>query len=423
MNRFFSVFSHKNPQLVDNVSIRQQKLILLAIISLGLTIRAASWWLQGFRGSEQSEFETMSRFIAQGDWSAYFSMTRPHQPVYAFLLMPKYLFNVNLGLHTFILHSVLASGTIYLVFRIAQYLFGTVCGLLSALLVAINLMIALWFPWITGDTPFHFFLALFALSSVKVWEKHHLGNILSFFFCGLLCILSRPEGLFVAAMACMVLIYMILYRFVPVRKILILMLAAIILGKTAFVATLYYNKPVRDAFFSSMHVAFPLYISTRMSTNSPQEQAAAYNSMGIAVEKARHLPGFVSPNYALSMEGLRFIQENPLTWFKMYTMRLSSIVFPSVFSPWWSLKTTVYSFSMSFLLFFGSLIGCYLGDTKKYQVVGLTLMGFTIALVVSLFQREMDHRVPLSMDIILSCVAPYGWIRLYQYLMKRGPYA
>jgi len=103
----------------------------------------------------------------------------------------------------------------------------------------------------------------------------------------------------------------------------------------------------------------------------------------------------------------------------MYVLRLMAVVFPSVFSPWWSVKNRIYSFSMSTVLVVGSLIGCLLAQTRRYQAVGLSLMGATIVLVVSLFQREVDQRVPLSMDVMLACVAPFGWLALFQ--RRLGP--
>ena len=51
--------------------------------------------------------------------------------------------------------------------------------------------------------------------------------------------------------------------------------------------------------------------------------------------------------------------------------------------------------------------------------IGRILMAFTIALTITLFQREIDYRVPLSMFILFTMVAPYGWFKLYKYLTER----
>lgn len=399
----------------------RERLGLLAIILGGLALRTASWRVQGFRGSHESEFETMARLIVQGDWAGYLSAQRAHQPVYALLLTPVYLFRFDLATYTYVLHSCLASGTIYLAYRISHDVFGPRGALASASLVAANLMIALWFPWITGDAPFHFFYALLALGAVKAWASPRLRSVATFGGCALLCALTRPEGSIVVAVASAVLLSRMLPDGLPRWKTSALILVVALSSAVAFTTLLSLNRPFRESFFSSISVAYPLYISTQMSTNSPGEQEKAYSSVGAAVADARRSPGFVNDSYALSMAGLRFIRDHPVTWGRMYVLRLASIVFPSVFSPWWSARNRLYSFFMSFLLVVGSLLACYRAGPQRTTVIGLAMVGFTVAFVVSLFQREMDHRVPVSMDIILACLAPFGWLTAFRREAGRGP--
>lgn len=394
-----------------------EKVILLCIMLLGMAIRTASWWLQGFKG-ENTGFDAMGRFLLQGDWSAYFSSQRPHQATYAVLFMPKWILDADLATYSFVLHSILACGTIYLVYRIARFLFGAVCGLLSALLVAVDLLIAFWFPWVTGDVPFHFFLALFALTAIYVWEQVRLANLLVFAFCGVLCVLTRPEGLFVAAVACAMLAFRVLSRYLPLWKILGLVAIGASAGVGVVGTTLYYHKPTREAVFSNIHVAFPLYLSSRPPWGDARDETATFDAMAAFVSRARSQPGFVSSGYALSMEGLRTIWENPLAWPRMYMLRLGPALLPSVFSPWWSARNRLYSFSVSFVLLVGSLLGCVLGRTRRSQAIGLTLMGLVIVFVLSLSHREMDVRVTLSMNVALACVAPFGWLALCERFLK-----
>ena len=46
-------------------------------------------------------------------------------------------------------------------------------------------------------------------------------------------------------------------------------------------------------------------------------------------------------------------------------------------------------------------------------------MAFTLALSMTLFQREIDYRVPLSIFILFAMTAPYGWFKFYKYLTER----
>ena len=58
-------------------------------------------------------------------------------------------------------------------------------------------------------------------------------------------------------------------------------------------------------------------------------------------------------------------------------------------------------------------------DLRRFLATSLTIMGFTLALSMTLFQREIDYRVPLSIFILFSMTAPYGWYKLYKYFKGR----
>ena len=382
--------------------------MLAGIMLVAVTVRSVSWRIQGLH--DASSFLDLGSAIARGDWATYFANGRAHQPVYAFLMAPKFALDLDLAAYTFVLHTLIACGTIYLIYSIARHLFGVAAGLLAALLLSTNLMVALWFPWITGDTPFHFFFALFVHAAVRAWERQTAATLIWFAGAALLCGLTRPEGFFVVTAGGSILLFRMLARRVAVLTAIMLILAALAAGAATLIVTLSVSRPIREAFFSNVHVAYPLYVSSRSVANSPEEEYDTYQYDDVIVERAERQPGFVSGNYALAMEGLRFIRDNPLTWTRMYAVRLVAIVFPSVFSPSWSVRNRVYSFTLAFVLVVGSLLACTFAGGRRFEAVGVTLLGLTIAFTVSLFQREMDYRVPVSMHVILSCPAPFGWL-------------
>jgi hypothetical protein len=372
-------------------------------------------------GSAESEFETMGRTIIQGNWELYFKANRPHQPVYGLLLSPVYLLRLSLPAYVFVLHTTLSLGTIYLVYKTTSEFFNLLCGQIAAFLVAVNLMMAYWFPWTSGDIPFHFFLSWFAFCAASAWMNPRPASVFIFFLSGLICSLTRPEGFFVVVVAFLVLLFRILsIGGLSFQKNVLVLICLVFFCASTAAVILTSHKRVREVFFSNMHVAYALYISTRMSTNSPAEQTAAYNSMGLVTERAQNRPGFVSPNYALSMEGLSFMREKPVTWLKMYFFRLTSIIFPSLYCPRCSVRNNIYSFTLSFILFVGSVLAVILKSEKRFQAIGITIMGMTIAMSISLFQRELDYRVPLSMHILFSIAAPFGWYQLCSMIRQNG---
>ena len=74
---------------------------------------------------------------------------------------------------------------------------------------------------------------------------------------------------------------------------------------------------------------------------------------------------------------------------------------------------------LSFILVIGSTMALFFRDSRRFLALTLILMAFTLALSISLFQREIDYRVPLSMFILFAMVAPYGWFKFYKYLTER----
>lgn len=395
---------------------------LLIIIFIGFILRTAAWYHFGthLMAGGGSEYDSLSMSLAHGDWNMYFSNERFHQPVYALLLVPIYSFHFPPETYVFWLHHFLSLGTICIVYLIAKKAFGIYCGLLSAFFISINAMIIFWFPWGYSDTAFHFFLALFGLGAVNLFIDKKPINYVFFFFSCLLCLLTRPEGIFVFFTTVLILLHIHLTQKLSSVKIIYIFAGIIFLLSSLFVTTMFLHKKSREFFFSMTQISRALYVSSKISTNSPQEQQQVYYvSMGEEIKKARSRPDFVSSNYALSMYGLNFIKEHPFTWLKMYIRRFASVVFPSVFSPFWSTTHRIYSFSMSFILVIGSILALFFNDSQRFLALVLTLMALSLPLSISLFQREVDYRVPLSMFILFATVAPYGWVKFYAYLTKR----
>ena len=186
------------------------------------------------------------------------------------------------------------------------------------------------------------------------------------------------------------------------------------------IGTLVMHKKSQEVFLSQFHISLAIYVSSKISTNSPEEQNVIYGAtIPRDIKKGRSQPNFVSDSFTLSMIGLNFIKENPFTWIKMYFSRLTANIFPSIYSSDWSMEHRIYNFSMAFTLVMGSIMALLFSDPRRFLAISLVLMVFTLALSMTLFQREIDYRVPLSMFILFSMVAPYGWFKFYTYLTKR----
>jgi 4-amino-4-deoxy-L-arabinose transferase-like glycosyltransferase len=415
-------------KITTNISRIPTFYFLLLILCIGFILRTAAWFYFGTNLMEyradgsfyQNEYEFLASRIIQGNWEEYFSHGRFYQPVYGLLLTPRYLFNLPQESYIFWLHHFLSLGTIYIIYLIGKRIFGVYFGLMSAFLISINVMIIFWFPWVYSDTAFHFFIALFALMATNLYKSQKSANYALFFFSGSLCTLTRPEGIFIFITAIILLIFNHLIQRFSFRKASVIIIGMIFFLSTLILTTLAYHKKTQETFLSQFHVSLAIYVSSKISTNSPEEQDQLY---GVTIHKdlknARAKPDYFNDNYSLSMIGLKFIKENPLTWASMYASRFTANLFPSIYSPNWSLGHRIYNFSMAFMLIIGGIMATLFSDLRRFFATTLVIMAFTLALSMTLFQREIDYRVPLSIFILFSMTAPYGWFKFYEYLFHK----
>lgn len=395
--------------------------LLLLILFIGFILRSVCWFYIGPQLlGDRNDYSHLSIYIVQGNWDAYFSDGRFYQPVYAFLLTPTYLFNLSQELYIFFLHHFLSLTTIYVVYLIGKRTFGVYFGLISAFFISINVMMIFWFPWVYSDTAFHFFVALFALMAINLYKSQKKVNYALFFFSGIFCTLTRPEGIFIFFSAILILFFIHLIQKFSIRKAIFIIIGIIFFLSSLLITTLVYHQKTQEIFLSQFHVSLALYVSSKISTNSPDEQNQLYSvTIQEDMRNARAKPDYVNDNYSLSMIGLKFMKENPLTWASMYASRFTANIFPSIYSPNWSVGHRIYNFSMAFILTIGSLMAILFSDLRRFLATSLTIMGFTLALSMTLFQREIDYRVPLSIFILFSMTAPYGWYKLYKYFKGR----
>jgi len=395
--------------------------LLLIILFIGFILRTASWFYVGPQLlGDHNDYSQLSIYIVQGNWNEYFSAGRFYQPVYVLLLTPTYLFNLPQEAYIFFLHHLLSISTIYIIYLIAKRIFGVYYGLISAFFISINVMMIFWFSWVYSDTAFHFFVALLGLTATNLFKSQKPINYAFFFFSGFLCMLTRPEGVFIFFTAILILVYIHLAQKLSIRKALFIVAGIIFFLSSLLVSTLVLHKKSQEVFLSQFHIALAIYVSSKISTNSPEEQEQLYSvTVQEDMKKGRSQPDFISDHYTLSMIGLNFIKEHPFIWLKMYVSRFTANIFPSIYSPYWSTGHRIYNFSMAFMLIIGSIMALFFSDSRRFLALTLVLMAFTLAFSMTLFQREIDYRVPLSMFILFAMVAPYGWFKFYKYLTER----
>lgn len=404
--------------------------LLLLILLLTLALRAFAWFYFGtylFGENGRSDFHDLLEYASQGDWNNVINDGRFYQPIYPLLWLPAFNSSFE-SLYLFTLHQIFSIGSVCLVYLTGKKIFGVYFGLIAALLLAINIEIIFWFSWAYADNAFYFFLALLAFTATNLFYERKLINYIYFILSSVLCFLTRPEGLFVVLTAIFILLFINLSQKLSLKKSFFIVVTLVLLFSSALLSSIFLNKKTQDVFLNNFHFGLALYVSSNISSNSPEEQNYIYSvKMDEDVKKYREKKFnnwnrcedyYCSRDYILATIGLEFIKENPLQWLKMYSERLISNIFPAFFSPQWSLTHKLYNFFFSFCLVVGGCLALFYKDPRRFQALALTLMAIILILVINFFQREIDYRVPLSMHILFSVVAPYGWYKFFSNLKK-----
>ena len=426
---------------------------LLIILALGFILRTCAWFYFGphlFGDYGKSDFHDLLKLATEGNWEAVLNDGRKYQPVYPLLWFPA--FNTSFeSIYIFCLHQIFSFGSILIVYLTSKKIFGIYFGLLASFIVAINIDIIFWFSWAYADNAFYFFLSFLALMTINLFIERKLINYVFFVSSGLLCMLTRPEGLFVFLAAFFLLIFLYISEKISIKKSIFIVLTLLLSLSSITISLVFFQKDVRNVFLNNFHISTALYVSSKLSSNSPEEQNYLYGyempedirnfkAESFSKSNLNAGPGFFASNskglvqhldctyckksgeseirYILGTIGLKFIKENPIEWIKMYIVRLGANAFPSLFSPSWSLSHQLYSFAISFSLIIGASLVLFFKDPRRFLASAVTLMAFTLILMINFFQREIDYRVPVSTYILLSITAPYGWYKFYEFLKE-----
>ena len=425
--------------------------LLLLIFSLSIIIRTIAWFYFGphlFGEYGRSDYHDLLELAHKSEWLNVFNDGRIHQPIYPLLWFPAFNSNFE-SLYLFTLHQFFSIGTAYFIYLTAKKIFGVYYGLIAAFFFAVNIEIIFWFSWAYADNAFYFFLSLLGLVATNLFQERKLTNYVFFVLSSFLCFLTRPEGFFVFLAAIFVLIFIYFSQKFSVKKSILIVISLIFILSSALLSSIFLHKKTQSVFLSNFHISIALYVSSKISKNSVEEQNYLYSKQlpedirdykiksrskasmnagpGFLALDSKDLAKYLDCNncnnqklesYILGSIGLKFIKENPIEWMKMYSVRLVANLFPSTASPQWSLGHQLYSFSFSFFLVIGGSLALFFQDPRRFLASALIFMAFVLIMSINLFQREIDYRVPLSIHILFGIVAPYGWFKFYEYLKK-----
>ena len=201
----------------------KKTILLLSLIVVFGFLTRSYFWFYGFSGYEglgglygqelflSSASDIVTSFDLSTDKNHIFIDRNRSEIVSRFLyplyLTPIYIFRLNESTYIFWLHHFFVAFTIIFIFLSASQLEGANVGLLGAFVYACHLHVAYWFNWLNFLEPFHFQLSMFMYFSLLCWKRASGKHLFLMAISGVMLIFTRPEGMPIAAVALLVLVY------------------------------------------------------------------------------------------------------------------------------------------------------------------------------------------------------------------------
>lgn len=364
--------------------------------------------------------------LLQGFWPP--SNMRVTQLFYPVLLMPHHLFPIDLEAYILGLHLWLAVGAILFAYLIGKHFHSREYGALVAGFVAIYPSQFQWFNWLLTETTYYFTCLWFAFASVKVWERRNFFRW-SFFLIALVSLLlTKPEAIAPIWASLIVLYFAILVKRKPARSVVFQVLGFHLVVLSLVVTTLSLSAPIRKAFFSHMHVAWGLWLGTRVGANVQGfEQARAISeahelTKPPAWDAARtrtdeeQLLERKAAFEKMSLVGLETFKESPLRTLELYMERVTGFMFPGIFWTSWSSFRRIMDLGLTFFVF-GGLCLAILLDTRLV-IRGLGFVSLAAVLFSSAYLSDGDLRFRIPVILMTLPLTPMGWLHLKKYLPR-----
>jgi hypothetical protein len=411
--------------------VKKTILLLSLIIVVGFLTRSY-FWVYGFSGFDVKEpggMYAQEGFLnSASDIVTTFASKNPTlinkdeivaRYLYPLYLTPIYIFRLNESTYIFWLHHFFVAFTIIFIFLSASQLEGANVGLLGAFVYACHLHVAYWFNWLNFLEPFHFQLSMFMYFSLLCWKRASGKHLFLMAISGVMLIFTRPEGMPIAAVALLVLVYRLMVPHFGATRVIAVFLGSTLIFMLSGVYVLTQNKVVREVVFSSVHARNALYYSSQETPTQAKLVDEKIHEMNVVCgAKAAADPEKRNSYYWCSVEGLKRIKNDPLNYIYVFVKRIPHVIYPSFFREGVSWRYKLIDRSIMFFITLGVIYALIFRKKEKLGLMGLTLMGLTIYLIVIFIQSEWDVRVQLSAHVLLIPVASLGWIMFQTEFMK-----
>lgn len=330
-------------------------------------------------------------------WPTEINHEAPLGFYYYSLLYPAYDL---LGGRWYLLGNVLmATLTIYWVYKIALEVFGQLVANVAALIMLLYPYFNFYAIHPLLETPFNLVLYVgfyFAIRFMKSFDPKYLYGF-SFFFA--LTILMKFSGLPMYPIILMLMLYFYQGRFGNMN--------AVKIGVKAIVVFVLVMSPwwVRNYHVHGGFVATSIGESGKVlyTGNNPMNKSGG-GITGIDVDFSafEHLSSLEEKDQAMHDAAIKWIRENPTDWLILEARKLirfySPVVFTEYFNAWYYQALSLLTYGVVFALF---LVSLFYEKEKKVLVSPLLLYMLLLTGIHLVFIASLRYRFPLEPFMII----------------------
>jgi len=395
-----------------------EKYAPMALLFLSVAVRLSFLSVFGIKlGGDSGEYIQWSCAFAKGDLSPL--RQYPFHQIYSIVLAPMHWLPMSMTFYVSILHVILSSVTVLLIYLIAKRLVSKNYGFLIGAFAIFYPSFLFWLPYVLTETFFLFVMSFQIFILFVVLNEINVKNVCFFLISCILIFFTRPTGLPIIIVSIFMIMIKILKEKFGCFKSYVIASSLVMFFIVGSVGILYRNNSIRNKLIGIPTVSQSLWLSVNLVTNDMKETknvwrkdkeiVKKYNSEGYSPKEIRQKK---------SLDALNFINKHPIDYLKRVFKRFFAFWFPWIFASTWSKSHIIVDFIISITLTLGTLFMLFDEKMWKLETFALVFMALGLSVLTAFSQIDTDGRYRLPAELLLLIIAPYGWIYLIDYVIK-----
>lgn len=375
---------------------------LLGILSVAAIVRLLYWIMSPAATAGDSQlFLDVAQSILYGEFSTLFEW--PFHIVYSLFLVPGYFFLDGLTWYIPLLHILLSSGSVVMVYLVSREMSSNYrVHVLAAIAAIFYPHLLFWMKFILTEIVFIPGLVAILYLTIKILKQPTYKLLVGWVLFAVFLIFTRPVALPLLLLLGIVLLAIFLRKELPQPNLWIPITSAIIFAAVVLGAKLISVPSVRQKLLNLPTVVQSLWLSTHVVSGTFEE----YEKANLPVE-AVNLNLAEQKAYKVNV-ALEFIRTRPLQYILMAIKRFFSFYYPWVY-PQWSIWHRVLDATISLAFTLAVVVNIRYAEKKSLTFL---LLGCVLALGITtaFTQIDTDGRYRLPAEIILIPVFAEGYV-------------